>query len=84
MSAPQETIDAFKKQLKQHEEYGLPPSIVKTAEDLLKPPRLWKEQIMVDIYLAMFLDEHPHMQGARNLPTVRKAILVDLISKGIL
>jgi len=84
MSISQEALDIFKKQLTQHEEYGLEPAIVKTADDLMKPPRLWKEQIVVDIYLAMFLQEHPHMEGARNLPTVRKAILVDLISKGIL
>jgi len=84
MKAPQEFIDAFQKQLHEHEQYNLQPSFVTTADDLLKPPRLWKEQVMVDLYLAMFLEQHPHLKGARNLPTVRKAILVDLIDKGIL
>jgi hypothetical protein len=84
MSAPQEVLDAFQRQLTEHKQYGLIAAIVKTANDLETPPRLWREQIMVDIHLGMFLEQHPHLHGARNIPNIRKAILVDLISRGIL
>lgn len=84
MSIPQKTLDVFEHQLYEHLEYGLEPAVVKTVGDLETPPRLWREQIMVDIHLGVFLDQHPHLRGARNIPNIRKAILVDLISRGIL
>ena len=84
MSTPEERVEAFKAQINEGVERGLDPHPLKTAEDLLNIPIAWKQALVVDMHLAEFLRQHPHLQGARNISAIRKAILVDLIDKGIL
>lgn len=80
----EEAIEAFQKQLSEGDERHFPPMVVKSADDLLNVPASVKEILVVDTYLEEFLRQHPHLEGARNMPSIRKAIETDLRSRGIL
>jgi hypothetical protein len=81
---PDERVEAFKAQINEAEERGLEPHPIEEADDMLNMPLAWVHALVVDMHLTEFLRLHPHLQGARNIPAIRKAILVDLIDKGIL
>jgi len=80
----EEALEAFQKQLSESTERHFPPLKVKTADDLLNIPVSVKEILIVDTYVEEFIRQHPHLEGARNMPNIRKAIEADLRSRGIL
>lgn len=75
---------AFQDQLAESVERSFPPRDIKSADDLFNIPSSVKEIIVLDIYVEEFIKQHPHLEGARNMPTIRKAILADLKTRGIL
>jgi hypothetical protein len=75
---------SFQDQLSESNERSFPPLSAKTADDLLKIPLSVKEILVVDIYVDEFIKQHPQLEGARNMPNIRKAVLTDLKTRGIL
>ena len=84
MSTRETAIEAFKKQLSEGTDRHFPPLTVKSAEDLFNVPLSVKEILVVDVYVEEFIRQHPHLEGGRNMPNIRKAVLTDLKSRGIL
>jgi hypothetical protein len=80
----QQAKQAFQRQLTEATELGLKPYPIRKAEDLLNVPKQWEREITISMYLTVFLEQHPHLRGARNLPAIRRAIKADLESKGMI
>jgi hypothetical protein len=80
----QQAKQAFQRQLTEAKDLGLKLYPIRKAEDLINVPKAWEQEITISMYLEVFLEQHPHLRGARNLPAIRRAIKADLKSKGMI